>query len=224
MYNVDIIHSPKLKIKNKNKISEIKFKIIGIQKLSDLFKPLLTRKKSVKECTCKTITPREEEEELTMLEPEKVSEKNNGTTDLSLPKENGTDYSIGYWSPDYDVKPRDKCNPKTQSWSVSNAIYCLDKCSKKKKCPTKKTCQKICISEYDFFNSRVEEEASHQPGLSSLKGKQLHKAVCRIRSWVQIGDNCHPKCKKVSDCLKSNLSNQARKDLIDQVRCESICV
>ena len=94
----------------------------------------------------------------------------------------------------------------------------------KKKCPTKKTCQKICISEYDFFNSRVEEEASHQPGLSSLKGKQLHKAVCRIRSWVQIGDNCHPKCKKVSDCLKSNLSNQARKDLIDQVRCESICV
>ena len=38
--------------------------------------------------------PREEGEELTTLEPEKVSERNNGTKDLSLPsvESNGTDY------------------------------------------------------------------------------------------------------------------------------------
>jgi len=59
-----------------------------------LLKPLLTRKKSVRECTCKTIKPREEKQDLTTLEPEKVSEKNNGTKGLSLPlvEENGPDY------------------------------------------------------------------------------------------------------------------------------------
>ena len=38
--------------------------------------------------------PREEGEELTTLEPEKVSERNNGAKDLSLPsvEPNGTDY------------------------------------------------------------------------------------------------------------------------------------
>ena len=59
-----------------------------------MLKPLLTRKKSVRECRCKTVKPRKEEEDLTTLEPEKVSEKNNETKGLSLPlvEENGPDY------------------------------------------------------------------------------------------------------------------------------------
>ena len=54
-------------------------------------------KKNVRKCTCKTTELREEGEELTMLEPEKVSEKNNGSIDLSLPsvESNGTDYWWG---------------------------------------------------------------------------------------------------------------------------------
>ena len=195
-----------------------------------MLKPQLIRKKSVRECTCKTTELREEEEELTMLEPEKLSEKNNGTTDLSLTliEENGTDYAgKSYWDEEYDVNPRDKCNTKTQSWSDPPGM-CLDKCSKNKKCPTKSSCQKICLYENDGIEDLIlllRKEASQNLWLSSLGEKELHKEVCKIRSWVLLrGSTCHPKCKKDSDCKKIPRKNGKNGKIGKNVRCESVCV
>ena len=206
----EIIHSPKLKIKNKKKISEINLKSsIGLQKLIHLLEPLLTRKKSVRECTCKTSELREEEEEFTTIEPEKVSEKTNGTTDLSRPsvESNGTDYAgrgsiLDYLGDDWDEhfkKSRGECNAKTQSWTDPG--WCLNKCSKKNKCTDNLTCQKVCLLD---------------KGFKTLSGLQVSQH-CKEKFMVPIEGGCLPACKKNSDCIP-------RIEGLKSNGCKSVCV
>ena len=72
--------------------------------------------------------PREEGEELTTLEPEKVSERNNGAKDLSLPsvKSNGTDY-VG------SMTLKKKANKKKSNKKKANKKKANKKKSQKKK-------------------------------------------------------------------------------------------
>ena len=171
-----------------------------------MLEPRLTRKKSVRECTCKTTELREEGEELTMLEPEKVSEQNNGTTELSLPsvESNGTDYGgMGRW--DDGSIGRGECDAKTQSWTDPGT--CLDKCSKKKKCGTlfniEFTCQKVCLFE---------------KGSKYLKYQTAQE--CKDSNKVRIGGKCTSKCNKNSEC--QDLTKQFKN--FKSVRCQSVCV
>ena len=175
-----------------------------------MLEPLKTRKKSVRECKCKTTKPKEEEEEITTLEPEKVSEKNNGTIDLSLPSvESGNDYGYLDYDADLDLRTKDQCNAKTESFTVP--FLCLGKCSKSKKC---QNCQKICMYDTDVFRN----EKTHINGKLPPNEKKFQKNLCDKNKWVLLRDYCHPKCKKASDCKKFPKNDGKN------VRCESVCV
>ena len=82
--------------------------------------------------------PREEEEELTTLEPEKVSERNNGTKDLSLPsvESNETDY-VG------SLTMKKKDNKKKANKKKSNKKKSQKKKANKKKANKKKSIKNL---------------------------------------------------------------------------------
>ena len=122
-----------------------------------MLKPQLIRKKSVRKCTCKTTELREEEEELNTLEPEKVSEKN-------WVDSNGTDYFFEAFVANYS---RDECNAKIYSWTDPG--WCLEKCSKKKKCPTGLTCLKVCLLDRGFKAMSEKQTSQRMKTWSHLK-------------------------------------------------------
>ena len=176
-----------------------------------MLEPQLTRKKSVRECTCLTTKPREEGQELTTLEPEKVSDKKNGTMELTSPsvKSNGTDYN-SFW--DDGFRGQFECDAKTESWTVPG--LCLHKCSNNKNCNTEMTswtCKKICLFDEDIFLGKKPSKN----GKLSHKQKQKYQAICKKNNWVLMEDRCYPTCKTVSDCSRFKNGN---------VRCESVCV
>ena len=97
---------------------------IGFQKLIYWLEHQITRKKNV--------------EEFTELQPAKVSEKNNGTMNLSLPsvKSNGTDYAGSMTQKKKSNKKKaskKKANKKKSQKMISNKMISNQTKSKRRK-------------------------------------------------------------------------------------------
>ena len=134
---------------------------------------------------------------------------------MSLPsvESNGTDYWWGGWGGEiggwggwgggnnqgtFDLKIRIECNAKTQSWTDPGR--CLDKCSKKKKCPIGLTCLKVCLLDRGFDIISVEQTSQ----------------TCKNTNMVPFDGSCLPTCKKNSDC---NVKMQG----VKSNGCKSVC-
>ena len=79
---------------------------------------------------------------------------------------------------------------------------CLDKCSKKKKCPDGLECKKICLLD---------------SGFETIKEKQTSEYCENTKNMVPFEGGCLPACKKNSDCKKKTIEG------VKSIGCKSVC-